>query len=311
MRRSFPARASWSLVLLLLVGLAGPTAAQDRGTAPAASNFTAQVNGFLRRAERLEGERRWGEALSIYEEALREFPDEPTLGNRQILAKIHYDLGRRYGDSSFLRAISTLPERDALNLYSEVLIKIESHYVTSPDWGMLVARGTQSLRVALAEKQFQQQNLRGARSAQIDAFATGLQRLVESRRVQTRQQALDVVNAAVAWGRQQLQLSPASITLEYACGAIGALDTYSSYLTSDQLTDVYSQIEGNFVGLGIELKAGDGGLQIVKVITGSPADRAGIRAGDRITEVDGRSTVKLSTDQAADCCRAARAASSS
>jgi len=41
-------------------------------------------------------------------------------------------------------------------------------------------------------------------------------------------------------------------------------------------------------------------LQIVKVITGSPADRAGIRAGDRITEVDGKVTAEMSTDQAAD-----------
>ncbi len=37
---------------------------------------------------------------------------------------------------------------------------------------------------------------------------------------------------------------------EYTCGATGSLDEYSSYLTSDQLNDVYSQIEGNFVGLG-------------------------------------------------------------
>ena len=36
------------------------------------------------------------------------------------------------------------------------------------------------------------------------------------------------------------------------------------------------------------------------MITGSPADRAGIRAGDRITEVDGQPTANLSTDQAAD-----------
>src|SRR5690606_23096762 len=56
----------------------------------------------------------------------------------------------------------------------------------------------------------------------------------------------------------------------------------------------------NFVGLGIELKADDGALLIVKVISRSPAERAGIRPGDRITEVDGKATNELSTDQAAD-----------
>ena len=73
-----------------------------------------ELDGFLRRAQQLEGEQRWGEALTVYEEALREHPDEPTIGDRHNLAKIHYDLGRRYSDSSFLRALTTLPERQAI-----------------------------------------------------------------------------------------------------------------------------------------------------------------------------------------------------
>jgi len=54
------------------------------------------------------------------------------------------------------------------------------------------------------------------------------------------------------------------------------------------------------VGLGIELKASAGTLAIVKVITNSPAERAGLRAGDRIAEVDGKATAEMTTDQAAD-----------
>ncbi|MEM1305721.1 MAG: S41 family peptidase, partial [Planctomycetota bacterium] len=61
----------------------------------------------------------------------------------------------------------------------------------------------------------------------------------------------------------------------------------------------YSQIEGNFVGLGVELKADNGALLIVRVIPNSPAERAGIRGGDRITAVDGQATASLSTDEAA------------
>jgi carboxyl-terminal processing protease len=308
MGRKFTERRSrLFLALLLLLGLASSATAQIRivpGTETSSEQIGKpsgeQVDGFLRRASKFEAERNWGEALSVYEEALREHPDELTLTNRHTLAKIHYDLGRRYGDSSFLRALSTLSERQAVSLYSEILLKIESHYVSTPDWASLIARGTQSLSVALREKAFQQQNLRGKSSEQVDSFATQLQRTIQGRTVQTRQQAVDAVASAIQLGRQQLQLPASAIAMEYACGAIGALDPYSSYLTSDQLSDVYSQIEGNFVGLGIELKANSGTLQIVKVITGSPAERAGIRAGDRIIEVDGRPTADLSTDQAAD-----------
>jgi carboxyl-terminal processing protease len=303
MRQRLFRRVTWLVVLVLAV-YAAPVQGQLRflpaKDAPAIEDSTGDgIDGLLRRAEKLESERRWGEALAVYEDALREHPDEPLLGTRHNLAKIHYDLGRRYSDSSYLRALSTMTERQALSLYSEVLVKIESHYVAAPDWTALVARGTQSLSVAMHEPGFQKQNLRGRQVEQFNALFERLRRTAQARPLQTRQQAIEAVTATVTLARQQ-QLPPTAIALEFACGAIGALDSYSSYLTSDQLNDVYSQIEGNFVGLGIELKANSGSLQIVKVITGSPAERAGIHAGDRIAEVDGKNTADLTTDQAAD-----------
>jgi carboxyl-terminal processing protease len=100
--------------------------------------------------------------------------------------------------------------------------------------------------------------------------------------------------------QQRLQVAPTAVVLEYLCGAANALDAYSTYLTADQLNEVYAQIEGNFVGLGVELKAQNGALQIVRVIGGSPAEVCGLRADDQILSVDGRSTRECSTDQAAD-----------
>jgi carboxyl-terminal processing protease len=294
-------KQQWLLVAFLLVWLSAPAAAQLQRvpqTAPQLS--TVEIDGVLRKAQTLESQQRWGEALTIYEEALREHPQDPMLGNRHNLAKIHYDLGRRYSDSSFLTALASVRQQQALSLYSEVLTKIETHYVTPPDWAAIVQRGTQDLQIALYEKQFQRRHLAGKSREQLDAFAAALNRSAESNQVRTRQQAVDAVAAASQLAQTRLGLSPTAAALEYTCAAIGALDPYSAYLTGDQLNDVYSQIEGNFVGLGIELKAASGTLQIVNVITGSPAERAGIRSGDRITEVDGQATAELSTDAAAD-----------
>src|SRR5690606_27507907 len=60
------------------------------------------------------------------------------------------------------------------------------------------------------------------------------------------------------------------------------------------------QIEGNFVGLGVELKADSGTLLIVNVVPNSPAQRGGIKPGDRIIEVAGRTMEDVTTDQAAE-----------
>jgi carboxyl-terminal processing protease len=199
-----------------------------------------------------------------------------------------------------VRAIRALDERQALNMYSEVLVKVETHYVVAPNWNALVTRGTKDLQIALLQKQFAEQHLSGKSRAELDEFSQTIGRWQSEQNIQTRQQAVDTVNAVAAFAEQRLGIPRSAATLEYTCAAIGALDAYSAFLTSDQLTDVYSQIEGNFVGLGIELKADAGALLIVDVITGSPAERAGIHKNDRIIEVDGQPTSKFSTDQAAD-----------
>ena len=87
--------------------------------------------------------------------------------------------------------------------------------------------------------------------------------------------------------------------LEFTCGACDALDDYTSYLTPDKLDDLYAMIDGNFVGLGIELKLDTEGLRLVGVIRGGPAWEAGLKAGDQIVQVAGQSVKGLSLDEAA------------
>ncbi len=129
-----------------------------------------QIEGVVRRGQKLESEQRWGEAVTLYEEALRENPHDRDLSTRHELAKIHYDLGRRYHDTSYLRSLTTLDQREAIALYGEVLSKIQSHYVSEPDWAAVVRRGTAGLEVALGEAAFTRQASVNLSRSEIDAF---------------------------------------------------------------------------------------------------------------------------------------------
>ncbi len=295
--------ALFALALWLLSGLSLPGAAQAEisiVTPPAAADTaSADPVRLIERGQSLEGERRWGEALTFYEDALRKFPHDPAIERRLSLARAHYELSRRYSDPSYKKAITTMPEREALDLYSEVLLKIQSHYVETPNWKQLIDDSTQGYDVALTDPIFVEHNLPRVPQAQIDRFRRELNDYVASWQITSRHQARDAVVYIARLGRERLGLNNTVTILEYTCGATTGLDAYSTFLTADQLNEVYSQIEGNFVGLGVELKASDRALLILKVITGSPAEKAGIHAGDRIVTVDGQSTSTLTTDQAA------------
>jgi carboxyl-terminal processing protease len=263
------------------------------------SDPSGEVSELLRRGEQFEQQRRWGEALTHYEESVRQYPKQSVLQQRFDNARLHYDLERRYGDRSFCDLVTRLSPERALNLYGQVLLKIESHYVDTPRWGDMVARGARGFAMALSEPTFVDRNVPQRNRQAIVAFLRELPRLLDSRVIGNRADARQAVADAARFAQQKLEIEPAAVVLEYLCGATNSLDAYSAYLTPDQLNDVYAQIEGNFVGLGVELKAQDGTLVIVRVISGSPAEEAGVHAGDQILSVDGQSTATLSTDRAA------------
>ncbi len=81
-------------------------------------------------------------------------------------------------------------------------------------------------------------------------------------------------------------------------GMLTSLDPHSSYLSPDDADDMRVQTRGEFGGLGIEVTQEEGFVKVVSPIDDTPADAAGIEAGDFITHVDGESVLGLTLDQA-------------
>jgi len=83
-------------------------------------------------------------------------------------------------------------------------------------------------------------------------------------------------------------------------GLLATLDPYSQYFDKKQTTEFAAETEGEFGGLGIEISLRDGILTIVSPIRGTPAYEAGILPGDLILKIDGKSTERISLEQAVD-----------
>jgi len=77
-------------------------------------------------------------------------------------------------------------------------------------------------------------------------------------------------------------------------GLAYGLDPYSTYLTPEQVRDYGQDAKTNHVGIGAELSQVASYLYVIAPMKGSPADQAGVRAGDIIEYIDGKATRDIS-----------------
>lgn len=69
-------------------------------------------------------------------------------------------------------------------------------------------------------------------------------------------------------------------------GMLSSLDPHSTYLDKEMYKQMTVETKGEFGGLGIEIAAAEGGIRIVSPIEDTPADKAGVKAGDLIIKID-------------------------
>ena len=81
-------------------------------------------------------------------------------------------------------------------------------------------------------------------------------------------------------------------------GMLGALDPHSSYLSNDDFKEFSEKSHGEFGGLGIQITSDRGAVRVISPIDDTPADKAGIKAGDYITHIDGEQVFDLTLNQA-------------
>ena len=69
-------------------------------------------------------------------------------------------------------------------------------------------------------------------------------------------------------------------------GMVAALDPHSAFLDSEEFEEIRLSTMGSYPGVGIEVVAQDNAVKIMRPIEGSPAEQAGIRAGDLVAKID-------------------------
>ena len=300
--RNFSLRIA-NLAIVLCLALSCDSSILYGQYAVPSGSLTDGLRSPLAEGKRLEQENRWQEAILHYEKAVKKNPSLKDCSERLQICRVHYDVTRRYSDRSFMQTVDNSSPAEALQVLTEVLSKLEVYYVEQVDHYKLALHGTAFLEVALTEQDFLSKHLRNADAATIEHFRKTVHKAVFGRKIQNAEELKATVAYVANLASQQIGLMPSAVIYEYVAGSIGLLDPYSALLTPGEYREVMSQIEGNLIGLGVELWAEGTELRIVDVFRGGPAQIAGLSANQYILNVDGSTVEQIGAKKAADLLR--------
>ena len=284
----------------LLVLLFGVSAACGTAVAQSSPELRLDDRSAVNAGVELERSRQWLSAIEHYEKAVKQFPENQELQYGLRRSKIHFGIERRYNDTSFDGGLLRLPRQEAMQLYDAVFEQIRADYVEPLSATSFVAHGTESLYLALANEDFVKRNLPRADPNRVNQLRRVLRDQAWNKPVANSAAARQVVEEICNLSQSTVGLNAGAVVMEFLFGGCNALDDYSNFLTQNRLDDLYGNIEGEFVGLGIEMKAETGkGMLLVNVLPESPASEGGLLPGDHIINIDGVDCRNQSTDEAA------------
>jgi carboxyl-terminal processing protease len=219
----------------------------------------------------------------------------PTEAPVNPIQEIQNKITRRYQNQGFLSLLNLQP-RETVTLYGEVMRMIDTRHLEPATVQARVQRGMTNLMYALDNPTFVRTNQLSLQPASIQGFRSGLQQAMQGQ-IQSEQDATNVLTWTMQMSQQQIGLNPAATAMEFIYGAVESLDKYSAFVPPERTPGASLQLESNLVGIGVQIEMRGEGAEVIKVISGSPAQSSGIQKGDVILAVGGHQLNGLNIDQ--------------
>ncbi|HEY0305573.1 MAG TPA: S41 family peptidase [Longimicrobiales bacterium] len=83
-------------------------------------------------------------------------------------------------------------------------------------------------------------------------------------------------------------------------------DPHTTFMSSEDYGRLMVETQGEYGGVGMEIGSRDGWITVIAPLPGTPAERAGLQAGDRVVEIEGKSTRNMNEDEAVKLLRGPR-----
>lgn len=179
--------------------------------------------------------------------------------------------------------------------------KLGTSYVTSVDYRQLTRGALNSLKI-LAETPQVRETFPGlADETRREAFLEVIRNELED--IETRDRVdhvrlLMALNKILYASEESVEIPLEVLVVEFADGFLNELDKFSAMIWPHDVEDFNKSTMGQFTGIGVQITKETGQpLKVITPLLGTPAYKAGIKAGDLITEVDGLDTSNKTIDK--------------
>ncbi len=247
-------------------------------------------------ARQHEQEGQWAKASGLYYELKTLFE-----GNREYQRKfeeciLHSRLQAIYNEESKWKSrLQSVTPR----IVQDTLWLIHNKYVVEPDFKKSAKVGLQRLRLLAESDSLAELFLTLKNEDNRRQYVRRLNRLIKKVDRQEDYSYKDLDDAferVLKINEQTIELDRELIIYEFLEGVLddaGSLDQFTSMIWPVEYSDFEKHTRGRFPGVGIQIAMQDGRLTVVSPLEDTPAYRAGIQTGDKITHIDGESTEEL------------------
>ncbi|MDA1013101.1 MAG: S41 family peptidase [Planctomycetota bacterium] len=230
----------------------------------------------------------------------RPVPTRPAPRVDTLSKQINDKLTYRYQNPASVRFVQALPFESGVRMYQEISQLIDARHIQPQPYNLRVERALQNLSHGLNNQAFAAANQTTASATRAQTFANYVRQLLQRQTIRTAQDAASVMSTTAGVAQREFGISPSFVAVEFVHGALESHDKYSAFVPNDPRSAPSASLDDHVVGIGVEIKAVDRGLQIVKVLSGGPAAQGGLKAGDRIISVDGKQLTEQTIARAVD-----------
>jgi carboxyl-terminal processing protease len=187
------------------------------------------------------------------------------------------------------------------DMLTEALKHSRTNYYKPTEYKDLLLGGIKGLRAVATTKGLDQTFAGLADEQKRQEFLADLDKLTQQAKdAGTANSVVDRLLSQVRDdNRHTINLPEEVMISEFADGAFGELDPFSSMIWPSDLEEFNKTTQGEFSGVGIQIQLDDdGSLKVVSPLEDSPAYKAGIKAGDVLTKINGKSAKGITLNQA-------------